>query len=136
MWLCSNDEGLTYAAQAGCRYNNSTTAVHEVNGTIPAAWDNLPGFDTNPAAGRITADGFVSHFGEWNPSCVAAGADCHPIKLVNAFVGYYGSFLLAGKEDQFRPTGNPERDVYFCAGVPCSETSPGAVSSGWIGAEN
>jgi hypothetical protein len=136
VWLCSQDEGLTYAAQAGCRYNNSTTAVHEVNGTIPAAWDNLPGFDANPTIGRITADGYVTHFGELNLSCVAAGMDCHPIKLVNAFVGYYGSFLLAAKEDQFTPVGAPERDIYFCGGVPCSETSPGAVSSGWIGAEN
>jgi hypothetical protein len=136
VWLCSNDDGLTYAAQAGCRYNNSTTAVHEVNGTIPAAWDNLQGFDTNPTIGRITADGYVTHFGELNLSCVAAGTDCHPIKLVNAFVGYYGSFLLAGKEDQFTPVGAPERDIYFCAGEPCSETSAGAVPSGWIGAEN
>jgi hypothetical protein len=136
VWLCSNDEGLTYAAQAGCRYNNSTTAVHEVNGTIPAAWDNLQGFDTNPTIGRITADGYMTHFGELNLSCAAVGTDCHPIKLVNAFVGYYGSFLLAGKEDQFTPVGAPERDIYFCAGVPCSETSPGAISSGWIGAEN
>ena len=136
VWLCSNDEGLTYAAQAGCRFNNSTTAVHEVNGTIPAAWDNLQGFDTNPTIGRITADGYVTHFGELNFSCVAAGTDCHPIKLVDAFVGYYGSFLLAGKEDQFTPVGAPERDIYFCAGVPCSETSAGAVSSGWIGPEN
>ena len=136
VWLCSNDEGLTYAAQPGCRYNNSTTAVHEVNGTIPVAWDNLPGFDTNPAIGRITANGYVTHFGELNRACAAAGTDCHPIKLVNAYVGYYGSFLLAAKEDQFTPVGAPERDMYFCAGVPCSETSPGAVSSGWIGAEN
>jgi len=136
VWLCSNDEGLTYAAQAGCRFNNSTTAVHEVNGTIPAAWDNLQGFDTNPTIGRITADGYVTHFGELNFSCVAAGTDCHPIKLVDAFVGYYGSFLLAGKEDQFTSVGDPERDIYFCAGVPCTETSPGAISSGWIGAEN
>ena len=136
VWLCSNDDGLTYAAQAGCRYNNSTTAVHEVNGTIPAAWDNLAGFDTNPTIGRITADGYVTRFGELSWSCVAAGTDCHPIKLVNAFVGYYGSFLLAGKEDQFTSVGDPERDIYFCAGVPCSETSAGAVSSGWIGAEN
>jgi hypothetical protein len=136
VWLCSHDDGLTYAAQPGCRYNNSTTAIHEVNGTIPAAWDNLEGFDTDPATGRITADGFVTHSGELNSSCVAAGAGCHPIKLVNAFVGYYGSFLLAAKEDQFTPVGAPERDIYFCAGVPCSETSAGAISSGWIGAEN
>ena len=136
VWLCSDDGGSTYAAQPGCRYNNSTTTVHEVNGTIPAGWDNLAGFDTNPAVGRITAQGYVTHSGQLNLACAAPGMDCHPIKLVNAFVGYYGSFLLAAKEDQFTPVGDPERDIYFCAGLPCSETSPGAVSSGWIGAEN
>jgi hypothetical protein len=30
----------------------------------------------------------------------------------------------------------PERDIYFCGGVQCSEESPSAVPSGWIGAEN
>jgi len=86
--------------------------------------------------GRITAQGYVSHAGQLNLACAAPWMDCHPIKLVNAFVGYYGSFLLAAKEDQFTPVGAPERDIYFCGGLPCSETSPGAVSSGWIGAEN
>ena len=135
LWLCSAD-GSTYV-QAGCRYNNSTTQVHEIQGTIPASWDNLAGFDTDPRPGRITAQGYVTKFGELNTSCTAIGSDCHPIKLVQAFVGKYGSVLV------FTPDKGPnivpylpERDIYFCAGVPCSETSPGAVPSGWIGAEN
>jgi hypothetical protein len=136
MWLCSRDGGLTYSAIAGCRYNNSTTRVHEINGTIPAAWDNLEGFDTDPREGRITAEGFVTRFGDLNRTCTAAGPDCFPIKMVAAFVGYYGSFLLPGKRDQFQQEGLPERDVYFCGTRLCSEGDPGAMSSGWIGPEN
>lgn len=135
LWLCSPD-GSSYV-QAGCRYNNSTTQVHEIQGTIPASWDNLAGFDTDPRPGRITAQGYVTHFGELNTACTTAGTDCEPIKLVQAFVGKYGSVLV------FTPDKGtnivpylPERDIYFCGGVQCSETSPGAVPSGWIGAEN
>jgi hypothetical protein len=136
LWLCSNDGGLTYAAIAGCRYNNSTPAIHEVNGTIPAAWDNMDGFDTDSRVGRITGEGFVTRFGALNPSCTAPGPDCHPIKMVQAFVGYYGSFLLPTKEGQFGPQGLPERDIYFCGGQVCAESDSGAVSSGWIGQNN
>ena len=57
--------------------------------------------------------------------------------IVQAFVGQYGSVLV------FTPDKGtnivpylPERDIYFCDGVPCAEESPGAVPSGWIGAEN
>ena len=135
LWLCSAD-GLSYV-QAGCKYNNSTTQVHEVQGTIPASWDNLAGFDTDPRVGRITAQGYVTRFGDLNTSCTTAGTDCHPIKMVQAFVGQYGSVLV------FTPNKGPnivpylpERDIYFCGGVPCTETSAGAVPSGWIGAEN
>jgi hypothetical protein len=135
LWLCSSD-GLTYNP-AGCRYNNSTTQVHEVQGTIPAAWDNLAGFDADPRLGRITAQGFVTNFGDLNTSCTTVGPDCQPIKMVQAFVGKYGSVLVftPGKGSNIVPY-LPERDIYFCAGVPCSETSPGAVPSGWIGDEN
>lgn len=136
LWLCSNDNGDTYAALAGCRYNNSSTSAHEIYGIIPAEWDNLAGFDTDPEVGRITADGYVTHFGSLNPSCSAPGPDCHPLKLVRAFVGFYGSLLIENKEIQFTPAGLPERDIYFCGGVVCSETAPGAGASGWIGAEN
>jgi hypothetical protein len=136
LWLCSNDGGLTYAAIPGCRYNNSTPTIHEINGTIPAAWDNRQGFDTDSRVGRITGEGFVTRFGELNPSCTAPGPDCHPIKMVQAFVGYYGSFLLSTKEGQFGPVALPERDIYFCGGRVCAESDPGAVSSGWIGQNN
>ena len=135
LWLCSVD-GSSYV-QAGCEYNNSTTQVHEIQGTIPATWDNLAGFDTDPRVGRITAQGYVTNFGELNTNCTTIGPDCQPIKMVQAFVGQYGSVLV------FTPNKGtnivpylPERDIYFCGGVPCTEGGPGAVSSGWIGAEN
>jgi hypothetical protein len=137
LYICSSDGGQTYAPQ-GCRYNNSTATVHEVAGTIPAAWDNQAGFDTDPRVGRITAEGFVTRFGTLNLQCSTPSVelDCFPIKLVNAFVGNWGGELSAEKVSDDNPTNTPERDIYFCAGVPCSETSPGAVSSGWIGTEN
>lgn len=136
VWLCSQDGGATYEAVAGCRYNNSTTRVHEVNGTIPAAWDNLEGFDTDPRDGRITAEGYVTRFGDLNPSCDVAGPDCHPIKMVEAFVGYYGSYFQSTKRGQFSEEGLPERDIYFCGDHVCAEGDAGAVSSGWIGPSN
>ena len=136
VWLCSQDGGVTYSALAGCRYNNSTTRVHEINGTIPAEWDNMEGFDSDPRNGRITAEGYVTRFGELNLSCTAAGPDCHPIKMVGAFVGYYGSFLEATKKDQFGEEALPERDIYFCGDQVCAEGGPGAVPSGWIGQNN
>jgi hypothetical protein len=135
LWLCSTD-GSSYN-QAGCEYNNSTTQVHEIRGTIPASWDNLAGFDTDPRLGRITAQGYVTNFGELNTSCTTVGTNCLPIKMVQAFVGKYGSVLVytPGKGTNIVPY-LPERDIYFCSGAPCDETSPGAVPSGWIGAEN
>ncbi|HJS19133.1 MAG TPA: hypothetical protein VJ785_10300 [Anaerolineales bacterium] len=135
LWLCSAD-GSSYNP-AGCEYNNSTTQVHEVQGTIPASWDNLAGFDTDPRVGRITAQGFVTNFGELNTRCTAVGPDCQPIKMVQAFVGKYGSVLVftPDKGTNILPY-LPERDIYFCGGAPCPEESPGAVPSGWIGVEN
>lgn len=136
LWLCTRDGGASFEP-SGCEYNNSQTQVHEIQGTIPASWDNLAGFDTDPRVGRITADGFVTRFGELNRSCTAVGVDCHPIKLVQAFVGKYGSILV------FLPRKGtnvvelyPERDIYFCNGVVCLPSDPGAVPSGWIGEEN
>jgi hypothetical protein len=138
LWLCSADNGATYNP-AGCKYNNTTTQVHEVAGTIPVEWDNLAGWDSNPAVGRVTAQGFVTKLGVINPTCTRAATetDCFPIKLVNAFTGSYGSVLVYtdGKGTNIEPL-EPERDIYFCGGVPCTETSPGAVPSGWIGPEN
>jgi hypothetical protein len=136
VWMCSQDAGVTYSAIAGCRYNNSTTRVHEINGTIPPAWDNLEGFDSDPRKGRITAEGYVTRFGDLNPACTATGPDCHPIKMVGAFVGYYGSFLEPTKRDQFGPEALPERDIYFCGEQMCSEGYPEAMDSGWIGQNN
>jgi hypothetical protein len=135
LWLCSVD-GSSYV-QAGCKYNNSTTQVHEIQGTIPASWDNLAGFDSDPRVGRITAQGYVTNFGELKTSCTAAGQDCQPIKMVQAFVGRYGSVLVftPGKGANVVPY-LPERDIYFCEGRVCAEGDPGAVPSGWIGAEN
>jgi signal peptidase I len=136
LWMCSNDGGGTYAAQVSCRYNNSTSTVHEVQGTIPAEWDNLEGFDTDPRIGRITAEGFTTRFGTLNSACTVAGPDCHPIKLVRAFVGFYSTDLCAVKCSNPTPANTPERDLYFLNGQVVSETTPGAISSGWIGSEN
>jgi hypothetical protein len=135
-WICTLDNGLTYNP-IGCRHNNTTTRVHEVMGEIPVAWDNLEGFDTNPTVGRITANGFVTHFGDLNLLCVAPGPDCHPIKLVSAFTGRYGTlFDISGDDVPLHPANLPERDIYFCGGLPCNEFDPGATPSGWVGSEN
>jgi hypothetical protein len=136
VWLCSKDNGLTYSPIQGCRYNNSTGRIHEIYGIIPSEWDNLAGLDTDERVGRITGEGFVTHFGDLNPDCTAPGPDCHPIKMIQAFVGYYGSQLVAGKIDQFSPEAQPERDIYFCGKQVCLEDDPGAMSSGWIGQNN
>ena len=136
VWLCSNDNGLTFSPEAGCRYNNSTGRIHEIYGVIPSEWDNLEGLDTDPRVGRITGEGFVTAIGDLNPGCTAPGHDCHPIKMVEAFTGYYGSHLIAGKTDQFSPESQPERDIYFCGTQVCSENDPGAMPSGWIGQNN
>ena len=137
-WLCSADGGASYTPEAGCSYNNTTTRVHEVMGEIPVEWDNLAGFDTDSRVGRITADSYVTRFGDLNLSCTAAGTDCHPIKLFQAFTGHYLSqfSLVSGEKANFSAGNLPERDFYFCNGVLCAEGDPGAVSSGWIGPSN
>lgn len=135
-FVCGGD---TYVAES-CRWNNSTTTIHEIAGNIPASWDGLAGFDQDPRPGRITAEGYVTRFGLLNLSCVAPGPSCYPIKMVGAFVGFYSSQLSAHKvsnpSSTPTPSNTPERDIYFCNGVPCRETSPGAVPSGWIGPNN
>lgn len=120
----------------GCRWNNSTTTIHEIAGIIPSSWDNLSGFDTDPRVGRITASGYTNQYGALDATCTTAGGACYPIVLVNAFVGKYSSELSAGKVSNPTPLDTPERDFYFCGGVQCSETTPGAVPSGWVGSEN
>ena len=66
------------------------------------------------------------------------GPDCHPLKLVQAFTGRYGSqFLLDASQHALQPGNLPERDIYFCgAERVCAEGDPGAVPSGWIGQNN
>lgn len=136
LWLCSSDNGASYNP-TGCEYNNTTTQVHEIAGAIPATWDNLAGWDTDTRVGRITAQGFVDSTGNIHADCLEPGDNCYPIKLISAFVGTYGSVLV------FTPNKGtnivsylPERDIYFCSGVVCSEESVGAVSSGWVGTDN
>ena len=146
LWMCSTDGGITYnPSMTKCRWNNSASWITEIKGTIPAAWDNLSGWDTDPRVGRVTAEGFVTRYGDRNTSCTeAVGLDCQPIKLVSAFVGVYSSELNAQKVSNPTPSNTPERDIYFCNGVVCSEASPtnpnqinpAAIPSGWIGSEN
>jgi hypothetical protein len=136
LWVCSSDGGATYNP-VGCRYNNSTTQVQEIKGEIPAEWDNLPGFDTNPAVGRVTAQGFVTQFGDLAPACLPGHGECFPIKLVNAFVGTWGSVLVYTnhKGNNIVPV-EPSRNIFFCGQQVCSENDPGAQPSGWIGPDN
>jgi hypothetical protein len=119
-----------------CRYNSSTSTIHEIAGNIPGTWDGLAGFDQDPRPGRITAEGFVNRFGFLDRACAAPGGNCYPIKMEGAFVGYYSTQLSINKVGNPTPGNTPERDIYFCHGVPCRETSPGAVPSGWIGEMN
>jgi hypothetical protein len=86
--------------------------------------------------GTVTAEDFVTRFGVLNLSCTQAGSACFPVKLVNAYVGTYGGQLSSVKHSDTTPVTNPERDIYFCAGVPCAETAPSAAPSGWLGSEN
>jgi hypothetical protein len=137
VWMCSSDGGLTYEP-AGCRFNNSTTQIVEFAGNIPAAWDNLAGFDTDTRVDRITAEGYVTRFGELNLKCTAPSTegDCFPIKMQGAYVGRYGSFIVSPKFGTTDPPYRPERDLYFCNGILCAEGDHGAVPSGWIGQNN
>jgi hypothetical protein len=135
-YLCTSDGGQTYNPN-GCKYNNSTSFVQEIGGEIPASWDNN-GLDTNLTVGRITFDGYVTRFGTLVTSgCTDYGPDCQRIKLVNAFVGKYGAQLIENKINQFSPAAQPERDICFnSSGVVVNCDVPGAIPSGWIGAEN
>jgi hypothetical protein len=137
-YLCSSDGGVTYdPAMPGCRWNNTTTRVHELGGEIPDAWDGQA-FDSDPRVHRITAELFVTRFGALAPGCTAPGLDCHPLVMVGAFTGRYGTGLgiTPEKTVAFDPANLAERDIYFCDGVPCGEFDAGAQSSGWVGPEN
>jgi hypothetical protein len=101
----------------GGRYNNTTTRVHEVGGLLPGTWDA-------DGDGRAT-DAFPIESGT--------------VVMVGAPVGVrYGADLCptGAKCSNPDPATNPERDIYFCGGLVCAETDAGAMSSGWIGAEN
>lgn len=139
-WLCSNDDGLTYAAKPGCRFNNSTTRVHEIGGEIPKAWDGLAGWDTDPSTGHVTVNGFVTQMGQpvAEGLCVAPGVQCFPLKLSHWPTGKYGSATFPSPEriSAFDPINLPERDICFKGGVLAVCDTPGAKSSGWIGANN
>lgn len=131
-WICGD---VSYVA-VGCRWNNSTTTIHELQLHIPGAWDNLPGFDSDPRVGRITASGYTALDGSLNVTCTAPGPGCFPIVMQGAFVGFTSSEVSVNKVSNPTTVDTPERDIYFCGGVVCSETSPGAVPSGWIGDSN
>jgi hypothetical protein len=135
LWVCGGD----MFDPMGCEYNNSTTQIHEIAGRIPAEWDNLAGVDTEPEAGRITFEGYTTRFGDLAPNCTEPGEDCHPIKLVRAFPGTYGSLVVNYPGDK-APLNIvpllPERDIYWCDETVCAEGDAGAVPSGWIGAGN
>jgi hypothetical protein len=130
--------GDTVYDPVGCRWNNSTSTIQEIAGDIPAEWDGMPGFDTDPRPGRITAEGYVTRFGTLQSGCAAPdpNSDCYPIKLFQAFVGTYSSQLSVGKVSNPTPKDTPERDIYFCGNQVCSEGAPGASPSGWIGPDN
>lgn len=144
-YLCTNDGGQTYNPE-GCRYNSTTSFIHEIGGNIVLiangqSIDNTS-LDLDPRPGRLTFTGFVTRFGDLALECEDYGVDCMRIKLVSAFVGKYGSQLIFDKNDQFKPISQPERDIYFCDGVVCSEVlpdgtiNPNAIPSGWIGLNN
>lgn len=128
--------GGTVYNPANCRFNNSSVTIHEIAGTIPASWDNLAGWDTDPRVGRVSAVGFVDKFGTRSTTCTAVGGDCYPITLINAFVGRYSTDLCISKCNNPNLTDTRERDFYFCNDVLCAEGMPNAVPSSWIGSEN
>lgn len=121
---------------AGCRFNSTTMTIQEITGDIPASWDNLAGFDTDPRVGRISARGYTDKFGALQPSCTVDGGNCYLLVLDKAFVGRYSSEISLVKVSNPTPQDTPERDIYFCNRVLCTETSPNAVPSGWVGSEN
>ena len=136
LWLCTTDGGVEYNP-AACRYNNTTTRIHEIAGNLPAPWDNLAGWDTDARMGRLTVDGFVDGSGQPAPACQAPGVECYPIKLLGAFTGFYSSEISPAKCSNTTVVCNPERDIFFnAAGQVVGETSPGAVPSGWVGPNN
>jgi hypothetical protein len=116
----------------GCQANNTTGQVHQVFGNVPEAWDTLDG----EADGRVTYAGYTDRYGRIVQGCSEIGLDCVPLLLNNVPVGKFGTFYKGPSSGTFSPAAEPERDIYFCGTVVCSETSPGAMPSGWVSEHN
>lgn len=91
-FLCSLDGGVEYTAE-GCRFNNTTTQIHEIKGNVPASWDQSS-FDEDSRVGRVTWEGFVDQNGVRSTTCTEAGGNCFPYKAVSAFTGFWSSVLV------------------------------------------
>lgn len=136
LWICSSDGGVTFNP-VGCRFNNSTSDLHEIAGTLPASWDNLAGWDSDPRVGRITAEGYVTRYGVFQPGCTAPGPDCYPFKALSAFVGKWGADLCVVKCSLLTPANTVDHDLYFDqAGQVVPETAVNTTPAGWIGPAN
>lgn len=132
LYVCSNDGGQTYTKQ-NCRNNNTASLVHEIMGTIPQSWDSLDGSND----GHVTYNGYTDRWGRLNQNCSSPGLDCVPLYMDNVPVGRYGMQHSPGPDRQpFHQDSIPDRDVYFCGGNVCSESSPGSVPSGWVNVSN
>lgn len=133
-YICSNDGGLTFDPGDDCRHNGSTGAVQEIVGTIPNEWDALDGV----VDGFVTGEYRVNRWGQMT-ECSVIGVDCVPVLLEHVPVGRYG-YTIANQPgfdgNVFDPAYLPSHDVFFCSGVPCAESDPGSVSSGWVGPKN
>jgi len=126
-WVC----GVETYNPVGCRGNNTTVRIHQVFGDVPEAWDSLDG----AVDGLVTWQGYTDRWGNVVEGCEQAGLDCVPIYLQNVPVGGFSS-TFDNEVPASSPEALPERDIYFCSSLPCTEGDFGAVSSGWIGAEN
>ena len=138
-WVC----GDTAYDPQGCRYNNSTTTIHEIQLNVLEEWDNLAGFDTDTRVGRITASGFLDVAGNLAPDCTQPnGSTCFYIKMDQAFVGFTSSEVSINKVSNPTCVDTPERDFYFNNGqlvsecLPTGMINPDASPSGWLGANN
>ena len=126
-WVC----GVTEYNPADCDANNTTVAVHQVFGNVPTEWDLLDGV----ADGLVTWQGFTDRWGNVVEGCIEIGLDCVPLYLSGVPVGQFsGTFDDALPATS--PEALPERDIYFCAGIPCGEADSGEVPSGWVGSDN
>lgn len=125
-YLCSSDGGATFNP-AGCAKNNTTARVHEIMGTIPAAWDTLDG----ASDGHVTYSGHVDRWGNLI-TCDMPGPDCIPISLTNVPTGRYGmQDSGAGRTSPFSKEALPDRDICFGNGGAVIHCDQGGTPSGW-----